>query len=102
MFWHEGPLAVLDLEATGVDTREARIIEVALFRFETDGSSVPLVDRLIDPGVTLPAKVTDLTGLRPADLPTMGRDPREIPAATCAASGVLVRGGCPIGVYSPP
>lgn len=100
MFWHEGPLAVLDLEATGVDTREARIIEVALFRFETDGSSVPLVDRLIDPGVTLPAKVTDLTGIRPEDLATRGGDPAEVLAATCSAIGDLVDDGVPIVIYN--
>ena len=46
MSWYESPLAVLDLEATGVDPDVSRIIEVALFIVDTDGSSVSLVDEL--------------------------------------------------------
>ena len=56
MLWHEGPLAALDMEATGVDPATARVIDVGLFRFESDGSSVPLVEELIDPGVPIPRK----------------------------------------------
>ena len=100
MFWHEGPLAVLDLEATGVDTRDARIIEVGLFLFEADGSSKTLVDRLIDPGVALPTEVSDLTGIRPEDLATSGGDPSAILAETRAAIAVLVDEGTPIVIYN--
>ena len=102
MFWHEGPLAVLDLEATGVDTRDARIIEVGLFLFEADGSSKTLVDRLIDPGVALPTEVSDLTGIRPEDLATSGGDPSAILVETRAAIAVLVDEGTPIVIYNAP
>ncbi len=100
MTWHEGALAALDLEATGVDTREARIIEVGLFRFEPDGSSLPLVDRLINPGVPLPAKVTALTGIGPDDLATKGGDPVEVLAEARRAIESLVEAGVPIVVYN--
>ncbi len=99
MFWHEGPLAAFDLEATGVDTRDARIIEVGLFRFEPDGTATPLVDRLIDPGVPLPGKVTALTGITPVDLSERGSDPREVLEETRRAIGSLVEEGVPIVVY---
>lgn len=100
MFWHDGQLAVLDLEATGVDTRQARIIEVGLFRFEVDGSATALVDRLIDPGVALPTEVTKLTGIQPADLATDGGDPSEVLAATRAAIWALVEDEIPIVIYN--
>jgi DNA polymerase-3 subunit epsilon len=99
MYWHEGPLAAFDLEATGVDTRSARIIEVGLFRFEPDGSSVPLVDRLVDPGVPLPAKVTSITGIEQADLTARGGDPADVLTETRAAIVGLVDEGVPIVVY---
>lgn len=50
----EGPLAALDLEATGVSIQKARIVKAGLVRFEPDGSSETLVDRLIDPGASPP------------------------------------------------
>jgi len=100
MTWHEGPLAALDLEATGVDTRTARIIEVGLFRFETDGSSDALIDRLIDPGVPVPAKVTELTGISAGDLATNGGTPADVLMETLAAITALVAEGVPIVLYN--
>ena len=100
MTWHEGPLAALDLEATGVDTRTARIIEVGLFRFEADGSSAPLVDRLIDPGVPVPPKVTELTGIGTDDLAANGGTPADVLSETRAAIVALVEEGVPIVVYN--
>jgi DNA polymerase-3 subunit epsilon len=100
MAWHEGTLTALDLEATGVDTRTARIIEVGLFRFEADGSSEALVDRLIDPGVPLPPKVTELTGIGPDDLAANGGIPADVLTATLAVITSLVDEGIPIVVYN--
>ena len=99
MYWHEGPLAAFDLEATGVDPREARIIEVALYRFDPDGTSTALVDRLVDPGVPLPAKVTAITGIEPADLTERGEDPVDVLTGTRDAIRSLVDEGVPIVIY---
>ena len=100
MTWHEGPLAAFDLEATGVDTRTARIIEVRLFRFEADGSSEPLVDRLIDPGVPVPPKVIELTGISPGDLAANGGTPADVLVSTHAVITALVDEGIPIVLYN--
>lgn len=99
MYWFEGPLAALDLEATGVDPSTARIIEVGLFLFEADGSSTTLTEALIDPGVPIPEKVTELTGISPADVVAVGSDPHEIFAATRLKVAGLVEAGVPIVVY---
>ena len=100
MTWHQGPLAALDLEATGVDTRTARIIEVGLFRFEADGSSRPLVDRLVDPGVPVPEKVTELTGISAGDLAADGGTPVDVLTEALAAIMELVDEGVPIVLYN--
>lgn len=99
MYWFEGPLAALDLEATGVDPSTARIIEVGLFLFESDGSSTPLTDSLVDPGVPIPEKVTELTGISPADVAATGGEPTQILAATRLKIAGLVDAGIPIVVY---
>jgi len=100
MTWHEGPLAALDLEATGVDTRTARIIEVGLFRIEADGLSQALVDRLIDPGVPVPRAVTELTGISLDDLAAKGGSPADVLVETRTAIGALVDEGVPIVLYN--
>jgi DNA polymerase-3 subunit epsilon len=67
----ERPLVFLDLEATGKDPQEARIIQVAMQRFvpAEDGAALDdEVDLLVDPNAEIPASVTRLTGIGPADV----------------------------------
>jgi len=100
MQWHKGPLAALDLEATGTDPRSVRIIEVGLFRIDVDGTSRPIVEQLIDPGVDLPTRITEITGIRPQDLESMGRKPEEVLSATLSAIESIVEDGLPIVIYN--
>lgn len=76
----------------------ARIIEVGLFLFESDGSSAPLVDTLINPGVPIPEKVAGLAAIRAADLAARGWESCEIPATTRSPIADLDGGGVPIVV----
>ena len=65
------PLVLFDLEATGVDPAEARIIQMAFTRLEPtdDGADVAETDTgLVDPGVPIPPGITDLTGIADADV----------------------------------
>ena len=67
----ERPLVFLDLEATGTDPQEARVIQIALQRFvpTADGAALDeQVDLLVNPGTEIPDSVTDLTGIAPADV----------------------------------
>jgi len=58
------PLCVFDLEATGVDTQQDRIVEVCILRREPDGRE-SVFSSLVDPGRPIPAeavaihKITD-------------------------------------------
>jgi DNA polymerase-3 subunit epsilon len=63
------PLVFFDLEATGTDPQEARIIQVGMQRFvpSSDGAALDdTVDVLVDPEQAVPPSVTDLTGLSEA------------------------------------
>lgn len=67
----ERPLVFFDLEATGTDPQEARIIQIGLQRFvpADDGAALDAsVDQLVDPRTDIPSSVTDLTGISAADV----------------------------------
>jgi len=62
----ERPLVFFDLEATGTDPQEARVIQVGLQRFVPSSEGAALDDTmnvLVDPEEEIPAAVTNLTGL---------------------------------------
>jgi DNA polymerase III epsilon subunit family exonuclease len=58
--WREMSLIAVDVEATGLDTDEARIIEIGMVRFER-GQVADRWGTLVDPGVPIPEKVVEIT-----------------------------------------
>lgn len=51
------PLCVFDLEATGVDAAQDRIVDVCVLRLEPDGRET-VFSSLVDPGVPIPPEAT--------------------------------------------
>lgn len=62
-----GPLVVVDLETTGLEPSEAKIVEVGALRIETGGATT-VFETLVDPGCPLPEATRELTGLTDADV----------------------------------
>lgn len=100
MTWHTGPLAALDLEATGLDPANARIIEVALLVVDQHGNVEPVVDTLVDPGVPVPQRVTEITGISTDDLVSGGVDPAGVLDQVGKALDGFTRQGVPIVIYN--
>lgn len=70
MFQHltlDRPLAVLDLETTGINPATDRIVQICVLRSEPDGRS-DLQTRLVNPGVPIPAEATAIHGITDADV----------------------------------
>jgi DNA polymerase-3 subunit epsilon len=70
----ERPLAVIDLAATGVDTKTDRIIEVRILRLRPGGAHKHRIRR-VNPGVPIPREATavhEISDDEVADLPTFG------------------------------
>jgi DNA polymerase III subunit epsilon len=61
------PLAVLDLETTGIDTANDRIIEISILRVMPDGTHDHRTRRC-NPGVPIPAGATAVHGIKDEDV----------------------------------
>lgn len=76
--WHLGPLTPFDLETTGIDTRQARIVTgyAATILGRADGRRIlPGAQVLIDPGVDIPQEATNVHGVTTAYAKEHGCDP---------------------------
>jgi DNA polymerase-3 subunit epsilon len=62
----EAAWTIVDLETTGVGA-SARIVEIGAVRLE-GGEQVATLSRLVDPGIPMPPRISQLTGIRDRDL----------------------------------
>ncbi len=65
--WKDLPLAVIDVETTGLDPEVDRVIEIGIIRFEA-GEVIETYGELIAPGCPVPPEVTKITGIKEEDL----------------------------------
>lgn len=63
----ERPLAVFDLETTGINITKDRIVEIAIIRLEVDGSETSFCKR-VNPGIPIPSEITAIIGITDADV----------------------------------
>ncbi|MCE7945850.1 MAG: hypothetical protein DYG88_00310 [Chloroflexi bacterium CFX4] len=85
-----GILVALDLETTGLDPADAQIIEIGAAKFR-DGEMIETYSTLVNPSVTIPARVTDITGIRNEDMIGAPKIAQVLPALTAfVADAVLV------------
>ena len=61
------PLAVLDVQSTGLDTDNARIVKLAVFRVDPDGSE-HAKSVVVNPGITIPPGSTQVHGISDLDV----------------------------------
>lgn len=87
------PLVVLDVESTGLEPDKDRIVQIGLVRFLCDRTRQER-ERLINPGVPIPAEATEIHGISNedvADAPTF----HEI-----SKSLLELLAGCDLGGYA--
>jgi DNA polymerase-3 subunit epsilon len=71
--WHSVPLCVLDTECTGKQPGRDRAVSFGIARFE-NGVFVAGLERLVNPGMPIPAESTEIHGITDAmvaDAPTL-------------------------------
>lgn len=65
--WWDLPLAVMDVETTGFDAGEDRVIEIGIVHM-VRGEVVESWGQLVDPRRDIPEAVINLTGIKPEDV----------------------------------
>ena len=83
--------AALDLETTGLDPGRDRVIEVGAVAFTPDRVTASM-ERLVDPGRSVPEPVLRLTGIKPEELRGAATE-----QAALAELGAFLQGRQPVG-----
>jgi DNA polymerase-3 subunit epsilon len=61
------PLAVFDLETTGINITKDRIVEIAIIRIDPDGTETSYCKR-VNPGMPIPSEITAIIGITNEDV----------------------------------
>lgn len=101
MAWHEELLVGFDLETTGTDPREARIVTAAVTEVK-DGEPVRHRAWLANPGVVIPDETTAIHGISTARAAAEGRAAPEVVAEIADALRGYWAAGVPVVVYNAP
>ncbi|MDH4192369.1 MAG: DUF294 nucleotidyltransferase-like domain-containing protein [Betaproteobacteria bacterium] len=87
------PVAVLDLETTGLDVRSDRIVQIGIVKMRgAKISGEPRIDQLIHPDGAIPAAATRIHGIADDDVADAPRFAEYGPALREALSGCVVVG----------
>lgn len=101
MAWHEDLLVGFDLETTGTDPREARIVTAAVTEVKA-GEPIRHRAWLADPGVPIPAETTAIHGVSTERAAAQGRPAAEVVAEVADAVRGYWAVGVPVVVYNAP
>ncbi|MFD3520724.1 exonuclease domain-containing protein [Streptomyces sp. NPDC058653] len=103
--WYEGPLAAFDIETTGTDAEEDRIVSAALVVQDISGARARVTRWLVNPGIPVPPGATEVHGLTDALVQRSGRWPAPVIeevgrglAEHCMAGRPLVVMNAPFGL----
>ncbi|MEZ0067666.1 DNA polymerase-3 subunit epsilon [Streptacidiphilus sp. MAP12-20] len=101
MSWLHDTLVGFDLETTGTEPGESRIVSAALVEAK-GGEPVRVREWLADPGVPIPADATAVHGITTRRAVAEGRPAEEVVAEVAAALVSYWREGVPVVVYNAP
>ncbi len=87
------PIVVFDFETTGLSARRDRVIEVGAVRLK-DGQIIEEFSAMVNPGIAIPARITEITGITDA----MVRDAR--PAAEVIPELLAFIGEAPVAAHN--
>lgn len=100
--WHDQTMAALDLETTGLDVENDRIVSAALWRIDPRAGTKHLGEWLADPGIDIPAQATTIHGISTHQARSQGRPAMEVLADLAIQIREVVDEGAPLVVYNAP
>jgi DNA polymerase III subunit epsilon len=99
MTWHQETLVGFDLETTGTEPLEARIVTAAVVTAGPDGRTEHRT-WLADPGVLIPAQASAIHGISSERAAAEGRPAREVADEVAEALCAHWRRGVPVVAYN--
>ncbi len=101
--WFEHTLLALDLETTGLDPLEDRIVQAAVALVAADGSVCDTSwDGIVDPGVPIPVRASDIHGITTDRARREGIPPVEALRHIARLVDDAEAGGIPLVIYNAP
>ncbi|MEU7434086.1 3'-5' exonuclease [Streptomyces sioyaensis] len=100
MSWHQELLVSFDLETTGTDVEQDRIVTAALIRLEGDGRAAEKLTWLLDPGVPIPEEAAAIHGISTIYVQEHGRPPADAIAEITEALAEALRADIPLVVMN--
>ncbi|GES28618.1 exonuclease domain-containing protein [Streptomyces angustmyceticus] len=100
MSWHQELLVGFDLETTGTDVEQDRIVTAALIRLEGDGRTAAQQTWLLDPGVPIPGEAAAIHGISTAYVREHGRPPATAIEEITEALADALRADIPLVVMN--
>lgn len=101
MTWHGEPLAGFDLETTGTEPLEARIVTAAVVEVR-GGEVIRQRTWLADPGIRIPAQASAVHGISSERAAAEGRPARDVVAEIAQVLAGYWARGVPVVVYNAP
>ncbi|GAA4189125.1 3'-5' exonuclease [Microbacterium oryzae] len=95
-------VGVFDLETTGVDVANDRIVTAYVGVLDADGSVLQAQHWMADPGIEIPEGATAVHGITTARARAEGRPAREVVAEVIAALRDIFAQGVPVVAYNAP
>nr|WP_156759790.1 exonuclease domain-containing protein [Microbacterium karelineae] len=95
-------VAVFDLETTGVDVANDRIVTACVGVLDETGEVIESHDWLADPGIEIPAAAAAVHGITTERARAEGRAARQVVGEIVEALGALFAAGIPVVAYNAP
>lgn len=98
--WNMHPRAAFDLETTGKDPREARIVTASIVMVDGAGDVAENYEWLADPGIEIPEEASAIHGVSTAHAREHGRPADEVTAELSAVLAKLFELNIPVIAFN--
>ncbi|MFE6225435.1 3'-5' exonuclease [Streptomyces sp. NPDC057854] len=95
MSWHNGRMCGFDLETTGVDVEQDRIVTATVVQCGGNQPTMP-ANWLADPGIEIPEGAAQVHGITTEQARAEGKPAAKVVADVLAALGQVIASGIPV------
>lgn len=98
--WHELPRAAFDLETTGRDPLDARIVTASIILVNGRGDMLQHHEWLANPGIPIPDEAASIHGVDTATAAASGAPAEEVIGQICSVLAGMFESGIPVMAFN--